>query len=164
MASDSFIGGISLTAGIYYVHIGINSPTGSSDKITVHKLLDIDNESEVIVPEVIYENNPQQRVELIASYHSGGDRFVIFYEVGSEDVLDNTIGFYYTNDEGTYQNHAGDNIESINFYDVNGHLLAATWDAERFKVVHADGVTAIGGVYIVIIMNGEGEHFYFGAE
>ena len=118
----------------------------------------------MIVPEVIDENNPQQRIERIASYHSGGDRFVIFYEVGSNDVLDNTIGFYYTNDEGVYQAHAGGNIESISFYDVNGHLLAATWDAEKFEVVHDNGVTAVGGVYIVIIMNGEGENFYFGAE
>ena len=155
-----------LDAGDYYIHIKLHSFAFSGDYYAVRKyakLLDIENE-EVIVPEVLDANNPVQRTELIASYHSGGDRFVIFYEVGNEDVLDYTVGLYYTTDEGVYLFDAGDNIENIEFYDMYGHQLSATWDSEKFEIVHADNVSAVGGVYIVITMNGEGEYLYFGAE
>ena len=155
-----------LDAGDYYIHIKLHSFAFSGDYYAVRKyakLLDIENE-EVIVPEVLDDNNPKQRVELIASYHSGGDRFVIFYEVGNEDVLDYTVGLYYTTDEGVLLFDAGDNIENIEFYDMYGHQLDATWDSEKFEIVHADNVSAVGGVYIVITMNGEGEYLYFGAE
>jgi hypothetical protein len=159
----SSIGTYALPEGTYYFHVYTGN-TPSSDTIWVKKtgkMLDIENE-EIIVTQITNPDDLSYRDEEIADYHSGGDRFVLFYSRNEEDdVLGCSITFYYADENGKYALGATSNIESIEFYDINGRQLPVTYDEP--DMVREDGVTAIGGVYIVITMNGEGEHLRFGA-
>ena len=157
------IGTYALPQGTYYFHVYVGS-NPYMDTIWVKKtgkMLDIENE-EIIVTQITNPNDLSYRDEEIADYHSGGDRFVLFYSRNEEDdVLGCSITFYYADDEGEYLLSAEPNIEDIEFYDINGRQLPVTY--EEPDMIREDGVTAIGGVYIVITMNGEGEHLRFGA-
>jgi hypothetical protein len=148
-----------LEEGTYYIHIvevgEIDEPliNDTFKVIKYAKLLDVENEN-VIIPDR-YDEYPEDREHLLADWHDDGDRFVIFYSIGeNQDVLGQSITFY------RYGGGAI-NLESIEFYDVNGHQLPITYDDP--DMVHDEGVTAIGGVYIVIVMNGEGVDLYFSA-
>ena len=91
--------------------------------------------------------------------HNGGDTFVLFYNAGENvNALGQSINFRYEDGDGGYS--ATSNIESIEFYDVNGIQLNVTYDEP--DMLAASGVTAVGGVYIVVTMNGEGmDNLYF---
>ena len=155
------IGTYVLPAGTYYFHVYVGS-VPSSDTIWVKKVanvLDDATMASAIVPDM-YDEYPENREHNLGT-HNGGDTFVLFYSTGEDDdVLGRSISFFYDDGDSSYS--ATSNIESIEFYDVNGIQLDITYDDP--DMVCADGVTAVGGVYIVVTMNAEGmDNLYFSA-
>ena len=150
-----------LPKGTYYFHVYVGS-SPSSDTIWVKKtakILDADTMANAIVPDMEPGNSDAGvRIHNLQT-HNGGDTFVLFYNVGENiNALGQSIYFRYEDGDGGYS--ATSNIESIEFYDVNGIQLNVTYDEP--DMLAASGVTAVGGVYIVVTMNGEGmDNLYF---
>ena len=155
------IGTYPLPKGTYYFHVYVGS-SPSSDSIWVKKtakILDADTMANAIVPDMEPGNSDAGvRIHNLQT-HNGGDTFVLFYNVGENiNALGQSINFRYEDGDGGYS--ATSNIESIEFYDVNGIQLNVTYDEP--DMVAESGVTAVGGVYIVVTMNGEGmDNLYF---
>ena len=155
------IGTYALPKGTYYFHVYTgNSPY--MDTIWVKKtgkMLDEATMANAIVPDMEPGNSDVGvRIHNLQT-HNGGDTFVLFYNVG-EDV--NALGheIYFRYEDGDEGYSATSNIENIEFYDVNGFQLDVTYDEP--DMLAASGVTAVGGVYIVVTMNGEGmDNLYF---
>ena len=155
------IGTYALPKGTYYFHVYTgNSPY--MDTIWVKKtgkMLDEATMANAIVPDMEPGNSDVGvRIHNLQT-HNGGDTFVLFYNVGEDvNALGQSINFRYEDGDGGYS--ATSNIESIEFYDVNGFQLDVTYDEP--DMLAASGVTAVGGVYIVVTMNGEGmDNLYF---
>ena len=155
------IGTYILPQGTYYFHVYVgNSP--SSDTIWVKKtakILDAATMANAIVPDMEPGNSDAcVRIHNLQT-HNGGDTFVLFYNAGENiDALGQTIYFRY--EDGGEGSSATSNIESIEFYDVNGIQLNVTYNGADMNA--ASGVTAVGGVYIVVTMNREGmDNLYF---
>ena len=150
-----------LPEGTYYFHVYVGS-IPSSDTIWVKKtakMLDAATMANAIVPDMEPGNSDAGvRIHNLQT-HNGGDTFVLFYNVGENvNALGQSINFRYEDGDGGYS--ATSNIESIEFYDVNGIQLDVTYDEP--DMIAASGVTAVGGVYIVVTMNGEGmDNLYF---
>ena len=155
------IGTYILPKGTYYFHVYVGT-SPSSDTIWVKKtakILDAATMANAIVPDMEPGNSDVGvRIHNLQT-HNGGDTFVLFYNVGENaDALGHEINFQYEDGDGGYS--ATSNIESIEFYDVNGIQLNVTYDEP--DMIAASGVTAVGGVYIVVTMNGEGmDNLYF---
>lgn len=155
------IGTYILPQGTYYFHVYVGS-SPYSDTIWVKKtakILDAATMANAIVPDMEPGNSDVGvRIHNLQT-HNGGDTFVLFYNVGENiDALGHEINFRYEDGDGGYS--ATSNIESIEFYDVNGIQLNVTYDEP--DMLAASGVTAVGGVYIVVTMNGEGmDNLYF---
>ena len=157
----SSIGTYVLPQGTYYFHVYVGT-SPSSDTIWVKKtakILDEATMANAIVPDMEPGNSDAGvRIHNLQT-HNGGDTFVLFYNAGENiNALGQSINFRYEDGDGGYS--ATSNIESIEFYDVNGIQLDVTYDEP--DMLAASGVTAVGGVYIVVTMNGEGmDNLYF---
>jgi len=155
------IGTYILPKGTYYFHVYVGS-NPSSDTIWVKKtakMLDAATMANAIVPDMEPDNSDAGvRIHNLQT-HNGGDTFVLFYNAGDDtNALGKQINFRYEDGGDGYS--APSNIESIEFYDVNGIQLDVTYDEPDMNA--ASGVTAVGGVYIVVTMNGEGmDNLYF---
>ena len=115
------IGTYILPQGTYYFHVYVGT-SPSSDTIWVKKtakMLDAATMANAIVPDMEPGNSDiGVRIHNLQT-HNGGDTFVLFYNVGENaDALGHEINFQYEDGDSGYS--ATSNIESIEFYDVNG--------------------------------------------